>query len=126
MGLTAEAVQDRKEGTAVPLCGDNRRIRGRAETLEIAFATDHKSSSGYEPAIARTVGPDDPDGNVRAYAPVVAALAYAYGELSPWTALLFLAPALAAQRLFSLYQEKTRTTSSRPLRRSEGCEHVAT
>jgi putative nucleotidyltransferase with HDIG domain len=42
------------------------------------------------------------------YAPTVAALTYAYHELSPWTAALFLAPALAAQRLFSLYQEKTR------------------
>ena len=42
------------------------------------------------------------------YAPVVASLAFAYEEVSPWSALLFLAPALAAQQLFSLYQEKAR------------------
>ena len=29
-------------------------------------------------------------------------------KISPWTAFLFLAPALAAQQLFSLYQEKAR------------------
>ena len=42
------------------------------------------------------------------YAPVVAALAFTYLQVSPWAAILFLAPALAAQRLFSLYQDKTR------------------
>ena len=40
------------------------------------------------------------------YAPVVAALAFAYTEVSPWTALLFLAPGLAAQALFAMYTEK--------------------
>ena len=42
------------------------------------------------------------------YAPVVGALAFAYNEISPWSAFLFLAPALAAQQLFSLYQAKAR------------------
>ena len=42
------------------------------------------------------------------YAPVVGALVFAYNEISPWSAFLFLAPALAAQQLFSLYQEKAR------------------
>src|SRR4029450_11300011 len=42
------------------------------------------------------------------YAPVVAALAFSYEEISPWSAFLFLAPALAAQQLFSLYQAKAR------------------
>ena len=32
-------------------------------------------------------------------------------ELSPWTALLFLFPALAAQRLFAMYQEQRRLAS---------------
>ncbi|CAN5372610.1 hypothetical protein BH20ACT13_BH20ACT13_00170 [soil metagenome] len=39
-----------------------------------------------------------------AYAPVVALLAFMYAEVSPWTLVLFLAPALAAQRLYGLYQ----------------------
>ena len=42
------------------------------------------------------------------YVALVAPLALAYIELSPWTALLFLFPALAAQRLFAMYQEQRR------------------
>jgi putative nucleotidyltransferase with HDIG domain len=42
------------------------------------------------------------------FAPVVALLAVAYQEVSPWTLPLFLAPALAAQRLSALYQEQRR------------------
>ena len=42
------------------------------------------------------------------YAPVVALLTLAYTEVSPWTAPLFIAPALAAQRLFAMYlQQRT-------------------
>jgi putative nucleotidyltransferase with HDIG domain len=42
------------------------------------------------------------------YTPVVGVLAYSYRELSPWTVLLFFVPALAAQRLLTMYQEQTR------------------
>ncbi len=42
------------------------------------------------------------------YGPVVAGLVVAYEELSPWTLPLFLVPALAAQRLFGMYQEQRR------------------
>jgi putative nucleotidyltransferase with HDIG domain len=48
--------------------------------------------------------------SVPLYAPVVAFLAYAYTELSPLTLPLFFAPALAAQRLFALYQDQRRLT----------------
>jgi putative nucleotidyltransferase with HDIG domain len=42
------------------------------------------------------------------YAPVVALLTLAYTEVSPWTAPLFIAPALAAQKLFAMYlQQRT-------------------
>jgi putative nucleotidyltransferase with HDIG domain len=41
------------------------------------------------------------------YAPVVAILTLAY-TISPWTTPLFFGPALAAQRLFGLYQEQRR------------------
>lgn len=40
------------------------------------------------------------------YAPVVTLLAFGYHEVSPWTLPLFLAPALAAQRFFILYQQE--------------------
>lgn len=40
------------------------------------------------------------------YAPIVAVLAFAYTDVSPWTLPLFFVPALAAQRLFGLYQQE--------------------
>jgi putative nucleotidyltransferase with HDIG domain len=40
------------------------------------------------------------------YVPVVALLALGYEAVSPWVLPLFLAPALAAQRSFSLYQHE--------------------
>ncbi len=44
------------------------------------------------------------------YAPLVGLLAAAYEDISSLTLPLFLAPALAAQRLFGLYQEQRRLT----------------
>jgi putative nucleotidyltransferase with HDIG domain len=45
------------------------------------------------------------------YAPLIAVLAFAYTEVSPWTLALFLGPALAAQRLYGMYQEQRRLAS---------------
>jgi hypothetical protein len=44
--------------------------------------------------------------SIPAYAPIVAVLALAYTDVSPWTAPLFFIPALAAQRLFAMYQRE--------------------
>lgn len=44
--------------------------------------------------------------SVPLYAPIVAVLALAYNSVSPWTAPLFFIPALAAQRLFGMYQQQ--------------------
>jgi putative nucleotidyltransferase with HDIG domain len=44
------------------------------------------------------------------YCPIVAILSAAYVDVSPWTLALFFLPALAAQRLFALYQEQRRLT----------------
>lgn len=46
--------------------------------------------------------------SVPLYTPVVALLVVAYRDVSPWTLPLFLVPALAAQRLYALYQEQRR------------------
>jgi hypothetical protein len=43
--------------------------------------------------------------------PVIAVLAYAYSEISPWSALLFVIPAFAAQRLFMLYRAQRETAA---------------
>ena len=40
------------------------------------------------------------------YAPLVALLTFLYVRVSPWTLALFLVPAMAAQRLYGLYQEQ--------------------
>jgi hypothetical protein len=106
MGLTAEAVQDRIHGTG-GLFVATLVASAVGEALEIVFATLTSQIRGNRTRIARMVGPVMGTA-MCVYAPVVAALAYTYVDISPWTALLFLAPAMAAQRLFSLYQEKAR------------------
>jgi HD domain len=57
------------------------------------------------------------------YAPIVALLAFMYLEVSPWTLVLFLVPAVAAQRLFDLYQAERQlsadlTTANETLERA--------
>jgi response regulator RpfG family c-di-GMP phosphodiesterase len=42
------------------------------------------------------------------YAPIVALLGFMYLEVSPWSLALFLVPALAAQRLYGLYEKERR------------------
>jgi putative nucleotidyltransferase with HDIG domain len=55
------------------------------------------------------------------YAPVVAGLAVAYERVSPWTLPLFLVPALAFQRLYTLYQHE-RALSEKLLTANEALE----
>jgi putative nucleotidyltransferase with HDIG domain len=45
------------------------------------------------------------------YVPVIAGLAYAYVHVSPWSAVIFVGPAIAAQRYFVLYREQARATN---------------
>ena len=44
------------------------------------------------------------------YTPVIAVLAYSYRSISPWSAVLFVLPAYAAQRLFLLYRQQRDTS----------------
>jgi putative nucleotidyltransferase with HDIG domain len=46
------------------------------------------------------------------YAPLVALLAIGYDQLSAWATMLFFVPALAAQRLYTLYQEQRQLTDN--------------
>lgn len=79
-----------------------------SESLELAFAMVTSRLRGNKTSFsARTLAPLLATA-VCVYAPVVAALTLAYTEVSPWTAPLFIAPALAAQRLFAMYlQQRT-------------------
>ena len=106
MGLTAQAILDRADSTiGLFLATIAASVVG--EALEVAFAALTGLVRNSRTEVIRTVGPMMATA-VCVYAPVVASLAFAYEEVSPWSALLFLAPALAAQQLFSLYQEKAR------------------
>jgi putative nucleotidyltransferase with HDIG domain len=80
-----------------------------AQAVDVAFAALTLSVRGTTSAaeFLRVSAPALPT-SVLVYTAVVAPLAYAYVELSPWTLLLFLLPALAAQRLWSMYQEQRR------------------
>lgn len=81
-----------------------------AETLDVSLA-----------ALTLELRGGDPWGFVRMfvpivlaalslYTPIVALLTVAYADVSPWTLALFFLPALAAQRLFALYQDQRRLT----------------
>ena len=102
MGLTAAAVRDEIAGSA-GLVAATIVASAVGELFEIAFASVTLRVRGKPTAVARMIGPLMATA-ICFYAPVVAALALAYSDLSPWSAFLFLAPALAAQRLFGMYQ----------------------
>ena len=78
------------------------------ESLELVFAMVTSRLRGNKASFsARTLAPLLATA-VCFYAPVVALLTLAYTEVSPWTAPLFIAPALAAQKLFAMYlQQRT-------------------
>lgn len=80
-----------------------------AQTLDVLFAalTIKVRGRGGVLESIKTIAPVVLSA-VFLYAPVVVLLALAYEELSPWTLLLFFAPALAAQRFFVLYQDQRR------------------
>lgn len=79
------------------------------ESLDVGFAALTAKVRGTRPMsqVIRTHLPVVVS-SAALYAPPVAVLAGAYTQLSPWTVGLFLVPGLAAQRLFSLYQEQRR------------------
>ena len=43
------------------------------------------------------------------YVPVIAGLAYVYNTVSPWAVMLFIGPAIAAQKFFVLYRDQKST-----------------
>jgi HD domain len=82
-----------------------------AESLEIAFAAvTAVVRGGSVPEVTRALAPllllAPP-----IYAPIVALLAFMYLEVSPWSLALFLVPAVAAQRLYDLYQAERQLAS---------------
>jgi putative nucleotidyltransferase with HDIG domain len=80
-----------------------------AELLDVFFAAVAAQLRGNRRIweLLRTEAPISVSA-VPLYAPLVTVLAIAYRDLSPVSLLLFFIPALAAQRLFALYQEQRR------------------
>jgi putative nucleotidyltransferase with HDIG domain len=80
-----------------------------AEALDVIFAAIAAQLRGNRSMIelVRTEAPIILS-SVPLYGPLVTVLAIAYRELSPFSLLLFFVPALAAQKLFALYQEQRR------------------
>src|SRR3954454_19452263 len=80
-----------------------------AEVLDVVFAAiaAHVRGTRSPWELIRTDAPMMVS-SVPLYAPLVTVLAIAYQDLSPLSLLMFFVPALAAQRLFALYQDQRR------------------
>jgi putative nucleotidyltransferase with HDIG domain len=77
-----------------------------AEPLDVAFAAMTlrlRGGRGFD--VVKALGPVTL-ASIPLYIPIVTLLGIAYRQLSPWTLALFFVPALAAQRLFALYQSQ--------------------
>lgn len=81
-----------------------------AEPLDVALtALTMRLRGGRATDVVRALGPVA-GASIPLYTPIVALLGVAYEQLSPWTLALFFVPALAAQRLFALYQSQRELT----------------
>jgi putative nucleotidyltransferase with HDIG domain len=112
MGLAAQVVLTIVPSTLGGLIAATLVGAFIGEMLEIAFAVltgvvrgrpMGETAAMLKPLLAHLIFLVAP-----VYAPVVALLAYTYLEFSAWSLALFLVPAIAAQRLYGLYQEQRR------------------
>jgi putative nucleotidyltransferase with HDIG domain len=80
-----------------------------ADSLDVSFAaiTHRVRRNGKALQLVRTLAPLQAAA-LPLFVPMVVLLVMAYVEVSPWTLPLFFAPALAAQRLYGMYQEQRR------------------
>jgi putative nucleotidyltransferase with HDIG domain len=78
-----------------------------AELLDLCFAAFMRRlrGNGRGSDVVRLLAPLAL-ASIPLYAPIVALLVIAYEEVSAWTLPLFFVPALAAQRMFTLYREQ--------------------
>ena len=104
MGFTAQAVVQAVRSEFGGLVAASLIAAVAGETIDLFFAALTARVRGrpirdvmrsFVPVVITTVP---------IYAPLVALLAYMYVRVSPWTLALFLVPAMAAQRLYGLYQ----------------------
>lgn len=103
-GIAAVAAQASVNGTVGAIALGTAVAAIVAESLDILFAaiTLRLRRRGTFVETFRMLGPLA-IASIPFYAPIVAVLAIAYSEVSPWTLPLFLLPALTAQQLYVLY-----------------------
>lgn len=108
-GLVSAAITNSSNGAFAGTVVAAAAAALTAQSLDIGFATLLTAVRGHRNplSLVRTLAPLVV-ASVPIYAPVVALLVVGYQDLSPWTLPLFLAPALAAQRSFLLYQDQRR------------------
>lgn len=110
-GLVASAFLSANDARFLPMLIATGAGAVTAQVADTAFAGVVARLRGVASArqVARAYGPIIA-ASVPLYAPIVALLVFTYREVSPWTLPLFLVPALAAQRLFALYQHQRELT----------------
>ncbi len=112
MGLTATAVINGVPNEVGAIVAATLAASLIGELLEVAFSAATARVRGFSAKdIVRTILPIAIT-SVAVYAPIAAVLTLAYREVSPWTAPLFLIPAIAANRLFGLFREQRRLIES--------------
>jgi putative nucleotidyltransferase with HDIG domain len=111
VGTVAIATSDAIESRSVAIAVSTIVAAVVAQTLDGVFAamTVYLRRRGGVVETARLLLPVAAAA-LPLYAPLVALLAIGYDQLSPWATILFFVPALAAQRLYTLYQEQRHLT----------------
>jgi putative nucleotidyltransferase with HDIG domain len=111
VGTVALATSDAIESRSVAIAVSTIVAAVVAQTLDALFAamTVYLRRRGGVVETARLLLPVAAAA-LPLYAPLVALLAIGYDQLSPWATMLFFVPALAAQRLYTLYQEQRHLT----------------
>jgi Ca2+/Na+ antiporter len=105
-GVAATTVIGSGDLSIATIVGATFAAMAVAEGLDFLFAVITGFVRGKSPReVASRIGPVALT-SFLVYAPVVVVLAITYTEVSPWTMPLFLLPALAFQRLYTLYQRE--------------------
>ena len=107
LAATAAATLVTNDFGAIVLATSVGAVTAQATDTVFSSITVMLRRTGGGLDVARTLAPVI-GASLPLYTPIVALLAYAYTAISPWTLPLFLAPALAAQRLFGMYQDQRR------------------
>lgn len=113
VGAVAFAVSGAIENRSVAIAVSTIIAAVVAQVLDVFFAsmTVYLRRRGGAVETARLLLPVAAAA-IPLYAPLVALLAIGYDQLSAWATMLFFVPALAAQRLYTLYQAQRQLTDN--------------